>query len=164
MEIFQVVKKFSLILQARLNFRRLPVLCTTVCRNPTQASNFGGTFDQFFVRIFICGFLRRCLSTSSTPGCKKIVRVVLGTITGLGCLRFLICSFYAVFRTNHTSESLLTLIWVFVDLVIICKDRGTSECTAVKCSSCKHSPQCKRDYCLLVKCFHFHEWLLPGVD
>ena len=41
----------------RLNFRRRPILCTTLCttlyRNPMQASNFGGTFDQLFLRIFL---------------------------------------------------------------------------------------------------------------
>ena len=37
-----------------------------------QASNFGGTFDQLFLRIFYINFHRRCLSTSSIPWCKKV--------------------------------------------------------------------------------------------
>ena len=37
-----------------------------------QASNFGGTFDQLFLRIFLENFHRRCLSTSSIPWCKKV--------------------------------------------------------------------------------------------
>ena len=36
-----------------------------------QASNFGGTFDQLFLWIFLWNFHRRCLSTSSIPWCKK---------------------------------------------------------------------------------------------
>ena len=37
-----------------------------------QASNFGGTFDQLFLWIFLWNFHRRCLSTSSIPWCKKV--------------------------------------------------------------------------------------------
>ena len=37
-----------------------------------QASNFGGTFDQLFLWIFLCNFHRRCLSTSSIPWYKKV--------------------------------------------------------------------------------------------
>ena len=37
-----------------------------------QATNFGGTFDQLFLLIFLCNFHRRCLSTSSIPWCKKV--------------------------------------------------------------------------------------------
>ena len=55
-----------------MNFRRRPILCTTLYRNPMQASNFGGTFDQLVLRIFLSKFHRRCLSTSSTPLCKKV--------------------------------------------------------------------------------------------
>ena len=57
--------------QARLNFRRRPFLCTTF-RNLMQASNFGGTFDQLFLWIFLWNIHRRCLSTSSIPWCKKV--------------------------------------------------------------------------------------------
>ena len=38
--------------RARLNFRRRPFLCTTLYRNPKQASNFDGAFDQLFLWIF----------------------------------------------------------------------------------------------------------------
>ena len=42
--------------RARLNFRRRPILCTTLYRNFTQASNFGGTFNELlfwnFYEIF----------------------------------------------------------------------------------------------------------------
>ena len=71
MEIVQAVKKLNSISRERLNFRRRPILCTTLYRNPMQASNFGGTFDQLFLRIFLSNFHRRCLSTSSIPWCKK---------------------------------------------------------------------------------------------
>ena len=37
-----------------------------------QASNFGGTFDQLFLRILLYNFHRRCLSTCSIPWCKKV--------------------------------------------------------------------------------------------
>ena len=53
MEIVQAVKKLNSISQERLNFQRRPILCTTLYRNPMQASNFGGTFDQLFLRIFL---------------------------------------------------------------------------------------------------------------
>ena len=37
-----------------------------------QASNFGGTFDQLFLWIFLWNFHKRCLSTSAIPWCKKV--------------------------------------------------------------------------------------------
>ena len=46
-------KKLNSISRERLNFRRQPILCTTLDRNPIQASNFGGAFDQLFLRIFM---------------------------------------------------------------------------------------------------------------
>ena len=72
MEIVQAVKKLNSISRERLNFRRRPILCTTLYRNPMQASNFGGPFDQLFLRIFLSNFHRRCLSTSSIQWCKKV--------------------------------------------------------------------------------------------
>ena len=39
--------------RARLNFRRRPILCTTLYRNPMQASNFGGAFDQLLLHLFV---------------------------------------------------------------------------------------------------------------
>ena len=56
MEIFQAVKKLNSISRARLNFRRWPVLCTTLYRNPMRASNFRGTFDQLFLWFFYVVF------------------------------------------------------------------------------------------------------------
>ena len=56
MELSQVEpsgEKLNSISRERLNFRRRPILCTTLYRNPMQASNFGGIFDQLFLRIFI---------------------------------------------------------------------------------------------------------------
>ena len=37
-----------------------------------QASNFGGTFDQLFLWIFLWNFHRKCLSTYSILWCKKV--------------------------------------------------------------------------------------------
>ena len=65
-------KKLNSISRTRLNFRRRPILCTTLYRNFMQASNFGGTFDQLFLRIFLWNFHRRCLSTFSIRWCKKV--------------------------------------------------------------------------------------------
>ena len=45
-------KKLNSISWARLNFRRRPILCTTLYRNLMQASNFSSTFDQLCLRIF----------------------------------------------------------------------------------------------------------------
>ena len=52
MEIVQAVKKVNSISRVGLNFRRRPILCTTFCRNPVQASNFGGIFNQFSFVFF----------------------------------------------------------------------------------------------------------------
>ena len=71
MDILEAVKKLNSISQARLNFRRWPILCITLYRNPIQASNFGDTFDQLFLGVFLCGFHSRCLFTS-IPWCKKV--------------------------------------------------------------------------------------------
>ena len=69
---FKRYKKLNSISRARLNFRRRPILCTTLYRNPMQASNFGGKFDQLFLWILLWNIYRRCLSTSSIPWCKKV--------------------------------------------------------------------------------------------
>ena len=58
-------------MRERLNFRRRAFLCTTLYRNLMQASNFGGTFDQLFLWIFLWTFHRRCLSTFLYHGAKK---------------------------------------------------------------------------------------------
>ena len=52
MEIVQGIKRLKSISQARLNFRRRPILCTNLYRNLMQASNFGDTFDQLFFEFF----------------------------------------------------------------------------------------------------------------
>ena len=52
-EIVQADRKLNSISRVRLNFRRRPILCTTLYRNLMLASNFGGTFDQPFLRIFL---------------------------------------------------------------------------------------------------------------
>ena len=72
MEILQAVKMWNSISRERLSFRRRPILCTTLYRNPIQANNFGGTFDNIFLWIFVCNFHTRCLSTFSIPWCKKV--------------------------------------------------------------------------------------------
>ena len=72
MNIVQAVKMLNSISRARLNFRRRPILCTTLYRNLLQASNFSGSFDQLFLWILLWNFHRRCLSTSSIPWCKKV--------------------------------------------------------------------------------------------
>ena len=58
MEIVRRIKKLNSISRARLNFLRRPILCTTLYRNPMQASNFSGTFDQLFLWIYLCNFHR----------------------------------------------------------------------------------------------------------
>ena len=65
-------KKLNSIFRARMNFRRRPILCTTLYRNLMQASNFDGTFGHLFLWIFLWNFHRRCLSTFSIPWCKKV--------------------------------------------------------------------------------------------
>ena len=76
----------------RLNFRRRPILCTTLYRNLMRASNFGGTFDQLFLWICSWNFHRRCLSTFSIPRCKKSQKWPKTQIKGGPALKT-ICSF-----------------------------------------------------------------------
>ena len=45
-------KKVKLNLASAIELSETAILCTTLYRNPIQASNFGGTFDQLFLRIF----------------------------------------------------------------------------------------------------------------
>ena len=52
MKTVQAIKKLNSISRARLNFRRRPILCTTLYRNLMQASNSSGTFDQLFLWLF----------------------------------------------------------------------------------------------------------------
>ena len=52
-------KKLNSISRVRLNFRRRPILCTTLYRNQMQASNFGGAFDQLFLWIFFMKFSQK---------------------------------------------------------------------------------------------------------
>ena len=65
-------KKVKFNLPSGIELSETGVLCTTLYRNPMQASNFGGAFDQLFLGIFLCNFHRRCLSTPSIPWCKKV--------------------------------------------------------------------------------------------
>ena len=71
MEIVQAVKKLNSISRERLNFRRRPILCTTLYRNPMQARNFGGTFDQLFLRIFYQIFTEDASLLCLYHGAKK---------------------------------------------------------------------------------------------
>ena len=71
MEIVQGVKKLNSISRERLNFRRRPILCTTLYRNPMQASNFSGTFDQLFLRIFYKVFTEDASLSLLYHGAKK---------------------------------------------------------------------------------------------
>ena len=80
-------KKVKSISWARLNFRRRPFLCTTLYRNLMQASNFGGTFDQFFLWTFLWNFHRRCLSSVFIPWCKKSQKSPKTQIKGGSCLK-----------------------------------------------------------------------------
>ena len=70
MELLQAIKRLNSILRARLNFRRRQILCTTLYRIPTQASNFGGPFDQLLLWVIYAFFSRRCLLTFSTKNSK----------------------------------------------------------------------------------------------
>ena len=58
-----------------------------------QATNFGSTFDQLFLRIFLYNFHRRCLSTSSIPWCKKVKNdQKLKSRGGGSCLKYILAS------------------------------------------------------------------------
>ena len=59
MDMVQAVKKLNSISWELLNFRRRPILCTTLHRNPMQVSNFGGLFDQLFLWIFLMKFSQK---------------------------------------------------------------------------------------------------------
>ena len=72
-KIVQAIKKLNSISRsrARMNFRRRPILSATLYRNLMKASNFGGTFDQLLLRIFLRNVHRICLVIYSIPWCKK---------------------------------------------------------------------------------------------
>ena len=90
MKVVQVVKKLNSISRERLNFRRRLILCTTLYRNPIQASNFGGTFDQLFLWIFYAIFTQDA-SLLEKHACdifrqipfKKELRFQLPKLTGM---------------------------------------------------------------------------------
>ena len=63
--------QFNLRSRARLNFRRRPILCTTLYWNLMQASNFGGTFDQLFLWIFYETFTEDAPLLLLNHGAKK---------------------------------------------------------------------------------------------
>ena len=47
--------------------------CVQLCVETLyKRANFGGTFDQLFLGIFLCNFYTRCPSTFSIPQCKKV--------------------------------------------------------------------------------------------
>ena len=69
MEIVQAVKKLNSISREQLNFRRRPILCTTLYRNPMQASNFDGTFDHLFLWTFYVIFTQ--YAPLLFPWCKE---------------------------------------------------------------------------------------------
>ena len=64
-------KKLNSLSRARLNFRRRRFLCTTLNRNLTQASNFGGTFDQVFLWNFLWNFTKNASPLFLCYGVKK---------------------------------------------------------------------------------------------
>ena len=72
MEIVQAVKMLNSISRERLNFRRRPVLCTTLYINPIQASNFGGTFDKLFFELFCAIFMQDAHLLFLYHGAKKV--------------------------------------------------------------------------------------------
>ena len=72
MTIVQAIKKLNSISRERSNFRRRPILCTTLYRNPIQARNgFGGTFDQLFLWIFYAFFTQDATLLFLYHGAKK---------------------------------------------------------------------------------------------
>ena len=83
----QAIKKLNSISRARLNFRRRPFLCTTLYRNLMQTGNFGGTFDQLFLRIILWNFHRRCLSICAIPWCKTSRMTKNSNQGGGSCLK-----------------------------------------------------------------------------
>ena len=73
MEIVQAVKKLNSISRERLNFRRRPFLCASLYRNHKQGRNFGGTFDQLFLWVFLWDFHTRCPLPFLYHGAKKSI-------------------------------------------------------------------------------------------
>ena len=68
MEIVWGFKMFNLASAiAQLNFRSWLILCTTLYKSPIQASNFGGTFGQLFLWMFL-GLTKKFLVSSRPTG------------------------------------------------------------------------------------------------
>ena len=72
MEIVQAVKKLNSTSRARLNVRRRPILCTTLYRNPIQASNFGGTFANVSIELLYAVFTEDASLLILYYGAKKV--------------------------------------------------------------------------------------------
>ena len=87
MEIVQAVKKLNSISRERLNFRRRSILCTTLYRNLMQASNFGGTFDQIFLKFFYKIFTEDASLPLLYHGAKKSKMTKISN-QGWSCLKF----------------------------------------------------------------------------
>ena len=64
-------KKLNSISRARLDFRRLPILCTTLYK-PYASEQLRSLIRPTFLLKFLWSFHRRCLSTSSVPWFKKV--------------------------------------------------------------------------------------------
>ena len=52
-------KKVNFNLPSAIELSETPVLCATLYKNPKQASNFGGTFDQLFLWISFWNFHKK---------------------------------------------------------------------------------------------------------
>ena len=103
-------KKLNSISRERLNFRRRPFLSTTLYKNLMQASNFGGTFDQLFLWIFLWNFHRRCLSIFLYHGAKKVKNDQKLKSRG-SCLNLI--HFFSMGRTILDWAGFDHLSWVF---------------------------------------------------
>ena len=111
MKIVQAVKKSNSILRERLNFRRRPIVCTTLYRNPMQASNFGGAFDQLFLWISLWNFHRRCISILSIPWCKKSQKWPKTQIKGGGGVPALNTCGYPGWRFLGSEQAWTCMFW-----------------------------------------------------
>ena len=97
MEIVQAVKKLNSISRERLNFRRRPILCTTLhrstqncvllcietlCKRATSVVHL----INFSFEFFLWYLYSRCLSTSAVPWCSKS-KLTKNTNQGWSCLK-----------------------------------------------------------------------------
>ena len=102
-----------------LQANRFSQLQCTLSQEAT-VSNFGGTFDQLFLEIFLWNFNRRCLSTFSIPGGKQVKKDQKLKSRGQDPLEAILCIFGRRALIFFFCLKALGKIWKMTQLLCAC--------------------------------------------